>query len=99
MFFTKDYSIEDSDLQGFYGGGMYGNFTYKMVFLTEIMDYGTFGNEQFHKNWPDKNENGESFISFNVNLEKILTAKVGLTAKVYQDLGFGATAEYYERLK
>ena len=32
-------------------------------------------------------------------LKKILTVKLGLTAKVYQDLGFGATAEYYERLK
>ena len=29
MFLAKDLTIDDSSLQGFYGGGMYGNFTYE----------------------------------------------------------------------
>ena len=29
MFLAKDLTIDDSTLQGFYGGGMYGNFTYE----------------------------------------------------------------------
>ena len=99
MFLAKDLTIDDSTLQGFYGGGMYGNFTYENGVLSEIIDYGTFGNEQFHKNWPTKNENGESVISFDVDLKENTYSQAWPTAKVYQDLGFGATAEYYERLK
>ena len=99
MFLAKDLTIDDSSLQGFYGGGMYGNFTYENGVLSEIIDYGTFGNEQFHKNWPNKNEKGESVISFDVDLKENTYSQAWPTAKVYQDLGFGATAEYYERLK
>ena len=47
-----------------------------------------------------KDENGKPFISFDVDLdENTYSQKAWPTAKVYQDLGFGATAEYYERLK
>ncbi len=99
MFVSKDLTIDDSSLQGFYGGCMYGNFSYENGVLTEIIDYGTFGFEQFHKNWPNKNEKGESLVSFEVDLKENTYSQAWPTAKVYQDLGFGATAEYYERLK
>ena len=99
MFLSRDLAIEDSSLQGFYGGGIYGNFTYENGVLSEIIDYGTFGFEQFHKNWPNKNEKGESVISFDVDLKNNTYSQAWPTAKVYQDMGFGATAEYYERLK
>ena len=97
--FSKRLTIDDSDLQGFYGIGMYGIFHMKDGRLTEQMDYGLYGNEQWFKNWPDKDESGEPFISFNVNLEENTYSQVGRQAKVYQELGFGATAEYYERIK
>lgn len=99
MFLSRDLAIDDSSLQGFYGGGIYGNFTYENGVLSEIIDYGTFGFEQFHKNWPNKNEKGESVISFDVDLKKNTYSQAWPTAKVYQDMGFGATAEYFERLK
>lgn len=99
MFLSKDLTVDDSTLQGFYGGGMYGNFTYEDGVLSEIIDYGTFGNEQFHKNWPTKNEKGESVLSFEVDLKENTYSQAWPTAQVFQDLGFGATAEYYERLK
>ena len=99
MFLSRDLTVEDSSLQGFYGGGIYGNFTFENGVLSEIIDYGTFGNEQFHKNWPTKNEKGESVLSFEVDLKQNTYSQAWPTAQVYQDLGFGATAEYYERLK
>ena len=99
MFLSRDLTVDDSTLQGFYGGGMYGDFTYVDGVLSEIIDYGTFGFEQFHKNWPTKNEKGESVLSFEVDLKENTYSQAWPTAKVYQDLGFGATAEYYERLK
>ena len=63
MFLSRDLAIEDSSLQGFYGGGIYGNFTYENGVLSEIIDYGTFGFEQFHKNWPNKNEKTQNSCS------------------------------------
>tara|TARA_B100000941_G_C28452326_1_gene525781 strand:+ start:16 stop:966 length:951 start_codon:yes stop_codon:yes gene_type:complete len=99
MFFTRDYSIEDTSLASWYGLGMYGTFSYENGRLTEQMDYGLYGNEQWFKNLPDKDENGESLISFNVNLDENSYSQTWPQDEVYSDLGFGATAEYYERLR
>ena len=99
MFFTRDYSIEDTDLGSWYGIGMYGTFSYKDGRLTEQMDYGLYGNEQWFKNLPDKDESGKPFISFNVNLDENSYSQSWPQDEIYSELGFGATAEYYERIK
>ena len=49
--------------------------------LTEQMDYGLYGNEQWFKNLPDKDESGKPFISFNVNLDENSYSQVGLKTK------------------
>tara|TARA_A100001011_G_scaffold60901_1_gene60725 strand:+ start:1809 stop:2759 length:951 start_codon:yes stop_codon:yes gene_type:complete len=70
MFFFRNLTIQDNTKQGFYGQGVYGNFEYKNGILTERIDYGTRGMENFFKNLPNKDRYGEPYISFETNLSE-----------------------------
>ncbi|MDG2396703.1 MAG: hypothetical protein P8M03_03525 [Flavobacteriaceae bacterium] len=95
MFFTRDFTADDPSKGNFYGGSFYGNFTYKDNVLTERIDYAMAGFEEFHKNLPDKDENG-TFISFDVDLkENSYSQKWGPN----QNEGYLNTSEYFVKIK
>ena len=91
MFFFRNLTIKDNTKAGFYGQGVHGNFEYENGVLTERIEYGTRGMENFFKNLPNKNSEGEPFISFETNL-----TENSYSQRWPGDSGGGnTTSEYY----